>query len=141
MVDNNKLPDGDFFLMFRKETKLCRCISKYLLYCNQPPGGSSCQLSCARHSPDLQRRAVLRERRAEEGVDGVKHHVDDVFLQDGIRQSLLSFVTHLHRKKRPSETHDSDSDSVSARGNAAPPLTRAMSTVKSSNSFQMWLDV
>lgn len=38
-----------------------------------------------RPAPHLQRRAVLRERRAEEGVDGVKHHVDDVLLQDGVR--------------------------------------------------------
>lgn len=50
------------------------------------------------HGPDLQRRAVLRERGAEEGVDGVKDHVDDVFLQDGIRKTLLSFITHLHRE-------------------------------------------
>lgn len=49
--------------------------------------------------PDLQRRAVLRERGAEEGVDGVKHHVDDVFLQDGIRKSLLSLVTNLQKEK------------------------------------------
>ncbi len=47
------------------------------------------------HGPDLQRSAVLREGGAEEGVDGVEYHVDDVFLQDGIRKTLLSFITNL----------------------------------------------
>ena len=55
--------------------------------------------------PDLQRRAVLRERRAEEGVDGVKHHVDDVFLQDGIGQTFVSFVTNLQKKHKRSDKH------------------------------------
>lgn len=50
--------------------------------------------------PDLQRGAVFRERGAEEGVDGVKDHVDDVFLQDGIRKTLLSFITNLQKKKQ-----------------------------------------
>lgn len=47
--------------------------------------------------PDLQRRAVLRERGAEEGVDGVKDHVDDVFLQDGVRKMFFTFVAHLQK--------------------------------------------
>lgn len=45
--------------------------------------------------PDLQGSAVLRERGAEEGIDGVKDHIYDVFLQDWVRQTLLSFVTDL----------------------------------------------
>ena len=48
---------------------------------------------------DLQGGAVLREGGAEEGVDGVKHHVDDVLLQDGIAESLLSLVTNLQTGK------------------------------------------
>lgn len=49
------------------------------------------------HGPDLQRRAVLGERGAEEGSDGVKDHVDDVFLQDGVSKTFLSLVTNLPR--------------------------------------------
>lgn len=48
--------------------------------------------------PDLQGGAVLRERGAEEGIDGVKNHVDDVFLQDGISKTLFSFITNLQTK-------------------------------------------
>lgn len=49
--------------------------------------------------PDLQRGAVLRKGGAEEGSDGVEDHVDDVFLQDGIRKTLLSFITNLQVTK------------------------------------------
>lgn len=50
--------------------------------------------------PDLQRRAVLREGRAEEGTDGIKHHIYDVFFQDGISQALLSFIADLHKQRK-----------------------------------------
>lgn len=52
---------------------------------------------------DLQRGAVFRERGAEEGVDRVEHHVDDVFLQDGIRKTLFSFIANL--QTRNSHSH------------------------------------
>ena len=49
--------------------------------------------------PHLQGGAVFRERGAEEGDDGVKDDIDDVFLQDGISKTLLSFVTNLQRRE------------------------------------------
>lgn len=51
-------------------------------------------------APHLQGRAVLRERGAEEGVDGVKDHIDDVLLQDGVRKMLLTLIAHLHKAER-----------------------------------------
>jgi len=48
----------------------------------------------------LQRGAVLGERRAEEGDDGVEDHVDDVLLQDGIRKTLIALIAHLPRKRQ-----------------------------------------
>lgn len=55
------------------------------------------------HGPDLQRRAVLRERGAEEGVDGVKDHVDNVFLQDGVREMFFTFIAHLQKEHQHKE--------------------------------------
>lgn len=53
------------------------------------------------HVLHLQRSAVFRERGAEEGVDGVKNHADDVFLQNGIGKTLFSFITDLQSVKKP----------------------------------------
>lgn len=58
-----------------------------------------------KHFLHLQRSAVFRERGAEEGVDGVKNHADDVFLQNGIGKTLFSFITDLQRGKNPKHQH------------------------------------
>ena len=56
----------------------------------------------------LQGGAVFRERGAEEGVDGVKHHVDDVLLQDRITETLLSVTTNLQKRKRHQQREGPD---------------------------------
>lgn len=91
-----------------------------------------------RAGPDLKRCAVLREGGAKKGIDSIKNDVDDVPLQDGIRETLLSFITHLHiqQKHLKNRLFFCVFERVSI-----PLVTLAMSTVKSSKSFQMWFDV
>lgn len=76
----------------------------------RPPGPTGSK------SPHLQRRAVLRERRAEEGGDGVENHIDDVFLQNRVGQTFLALVADLQKKKHSDlKTWDSNKKPLSFR--------------------------